>query len=131
SPRWQTLSTLQRPAARQPGRRPGNGLLSAMPAMKRPVLGITGGIASGKSSVLSMLSQRGIPTVSSDRLAHAAIRKGRPAYRGVLRAFGREILDKKGEIDRRRLGRVVFADPKARKRLERIVHPWVTKALRR
>ena len=101
-----------------------------MPKVKsqRVVLGITGGVATGKSMVLSLLAQKGIPTLSADDLAHACIRKGRPAYRTILRSFGSAILDQQNEINRKALGKIVFSDAKARRRLEEIVHPCVLKA---
>lgn len=99
--------------------------------MKRIVLGITGGIASGKSSVLKILKRRGIPTISSDDLAHASIRKGQPAYREIVHRFGRTILAKGGEIDRAALGQIVFAAPAKRRMLESIIHPHVIRGLRR
>lgn len=99
--------------------------------VKRFILGVTGGIASGKSVVLSLLARKRIPVVSSDALAHQCIRKGQPPYRAIVRAFGRSILDRKGEIDRRILGKLAFSSPVSRKRLERLVHPCVIRALRR
>jgi dephospho-CoA kinase len=101
-----------------------------MPKMKRLILGITGGIASGKSTVMKILAGRGIPTVSSDDLAHDCIWRGRPAYKSILRRFGRDILSPNGQINRHKLGEIVFADTKKRKVLERIVHPCVIKGLK-
>jgi len=97
--------------------------------MPKVILGITGGIASGKSTVLHMLARWGFQTVSSDDLAHHCIRKGQPAYSAILRVFGREILAPNNEIDRRKLGTLVFASPAQRRRLEKIVHPCVAKGL--
>ena len=76
-----------------------------------------------------ILAGRGVPTVSSDDLAHACMRRGWPAYRAIVRIFGREILAPNGQINRRRLGEIVFADAKMRQRLEKIVHPCVIKEL--
>ncbi|MFA5975687.1 MAG: dephospho-CoA kinase, partial [Elusimicrobiota bacterium] len=98
---------------------------------KRLILGITGGIASGKSSVMALLSKRGIPVICSDDLAHRCIRKGHPAYKKIVRRFGRSILGSDGEINRRTLGKQVFAHPHLRKQLEQIVHPYVIRALKR
>jgi dephospho-CoA kinase len=97
---------------------------------KRLVLGITGGIASGKSTAMRILAGRGIPGISSDDLAHACIRRGRPAYRAILRRFGRAVLLPNGQINRRKLGEIVFANPKERKALEKMVHPCVIKGLK-
>lgn len=89
------------------------------------VVGLTGGIASGKSTVSAMLSQAGIPVVDADRLAREAVEPGRPAFREVVEAFGPEIVGPDGRLDRKRLAGIVFADPAARARLESIVHPRV------
>jgi dephospho-CoA kinase len=95
------------------------------------VLGITGGIASGKSTVLRLLAKEGIPTADADELAHATLARGKPAYRAAVRRFGREILAKGGQIDRRKLGRIIFADPRKRRALEKMVHPGVIRELQR
>ncbi len=97
----------------------------------RIVLGVTGGIASGKTTVMRVLANAGIPTIGADGLAHACIRRGKPAYGAILRYFGKDILASNREIDRHRLGKVVFADPKKRRQLEKIVHPCVFQGLRR
>ena len=99
--------------------------------MMRIILGITGGIASGKTTVLRMFAKAGIPTLSADDLAHDCIRRGKPAYHAIVRAFGKGILKADREINRKRLGRIVFSDPKARRRLEKIIHPCVFKGLTR
>jgi len=101
-----------------------------MPKVKRLILGITGGIASGKTTVMRILAGRGIPTVSADELAHSCIRRGRPAYRTIVRRFGTGILGPDSQINRQRLGAIVFDDRKKRKILEKIVHPCVVKGLR-
>lgn len=91
-------------------------------------VGLTGGIASGKSFVVSVLGELGCETSDADRLAHDAIAPGRPAYDEIVVAFGRGILDPDGRIERTRLGRIVFADAEARARLNAIVHPRVYEA---
>ncbi|HBE78892.1 MAG TPA: dephospho-CoA kinase [Firmicutes bacterium] len=88
-------------------------------------IGLTGGIACGKSSVSKLLAQNGIEVINADELAHQTITLNGPAYEEVLKEFGRRILKQSGEIDRRKLGAIIFADPKARKRLESIIHPVV------
>ena len=89
------------------------------------VLGITGGIACGKSEVGRILARHGVAVCDADDLAHAAMQPGGAAYRPVLREFGPGLRDAEGRIDRRRLGRMVFADPAARARLNELVHPAV------
>jgi dephospho-CoA kinase len=96
---------------------------------KRFVIGVTGGIATGKSSVLQELKRQGIPTLAADDLAHACLRPGHPAYRQVVRHFGPEILGPGRQIDRKRLGAIVFAKPRERHWLENQIHPWVLRAV--
>jgi dephospho-CoA kinase len=92
------------------------------------VIGLTGNIATGKSVVRRMLEHLGAYTIDADALSHRAIAKGSPGYQPVVDAFGKFILDSKGEIDRAKLGRVVFNDPEALKILEEIIHPLVEQA---
>ena len=93
------------------------------------VIGLTGNIATGKSVVRRMLEHLGAYTIDADALAHRAIARGAPGYQPILDEFGKWILDKDGEIDRSRLGRVVFSDPDALKRLEQLTHPLVRQAI--
>lgn len=88
-------------------------------------VGLTGGIASGKSTVSQFLREEGAFIIDADRIAHDLILKGGEAYRSVVATFGREILDETGEISRRRLGEIIFNDPEKRIALNRIVHPCV------
>lgn len=89
------------------------------------ILGITGGMGCGKTEVGHILSAEGFRVLDSDFLAHELMLKDRPVYRNVVAAFGEEILSGDGEIDRKRLGAVVFNDPAAREQLNRLVHPDV------
>ena len=93
------------------------------------VIGLTGNIGSGKSVVRRMLEHLGAYGIDADALAHRAISKGAPGYPLVVEEFGKFILTEDGEIDRARLGRLVFTDPQALTRLESFVHPLVTQAL--
>jgi dephospho-CoA kinase len=93
------------------------------------VIGLTGNIGTGKSVVRRMLEHLGAYGIDADALAHRAIAKGAPGYPRVIEEFGRYILAPDGQIDRARLGRLVFADPQALARLEAIVHPLVIQAL--
>ena len=88
-------------------------------------VGLTGGIACGKSRVLEGFARKGLRTLDLDRLAHRLMEPGAVAYDAVLRAFGRGIIDAEGRIDRGRLGSIVFADAAQRARLDAIVHPLV------
>lgn len=89
------------------------------------ILGITGGIACGKTETGRILSSEGFKVLDSDFLAHELMKPGRPVYGQVVDRFGTDILADGGEIDRIRLGAKVFADPAARQDLNRLVHPAV------
>jgi dephospho-CoA kinase len=87
--------------------------------------GLTGGIASGKSTVGAMLRDRGFPVLEADKISHALIEPQGAAYSEVIARFGREIADGDGRINRRRLGGIVFADPEKLDQLNGILHPRV------
>lgn len=92
----------------------------------RPVLiGLTGGIASGKSSVADLLAARGAIVIDADLLAREVVEPGTPGLAAVVDRFGAGVLSPDGSLDRPALGRVVFADPRARRDLEAIIHPAV------
>jgi len=93
------------------------------------VIGLTGNIATGKSVVRKMLEHLGAFGLDADALAHQAIAKGGPAYASVLKIFGDWLLTETGEIDRVRLGKLVFNDPEALAKLEAAIHPLVSQAL--
>jgi len=88
-------------------------------------VGLTGGIATGKSFVLSVLAEFGCHVIDADKLAHDAIVPGAPAYFEVIESFGEGILKDDRTVDRQKLGALVFADAEARARLNAIVHPRV------
>jgi dephospho-CoA kinase len=88
-----------------------------------PVVGLTGGIASGKSTVSAQLASLGAYIIDADRVGHQVLAPGGEAYDAVVSAFGREIVAADGTIDRRKLGAKVFADPGELKRLNGISHP--------
>ena len=87
------------------------------------VIGLTGGIASGKSLVTEQLAKRGATVIDADKVGHAAYLKGSETFDAVVAEFGEEIVGADGEIDRKALGGKVFGDPPARRRLEGIVWP--------
>ena len=93
------------------------------------VIGLTGNIGTGKSVVRRMLEHLGAYGIDADALAHRATAKGAPGYQQVIDMFGRWIVDKDGEINRTRLGKVVFSDREALTTLESIVHPLVLQAV--
>lgn len=94
-------------------------------------VGLTGGIASGKSEALKGFARAGAETVSLDSIAHELSKPGRSVYRAIVRSFGRGVLDSRGRIDRERLGADVFRNPRLRKKLERISHPPILREMRR
>lgn len=89
------------------------------------VVGLTGGICTGKSTVAAMFGQLGAVVIDADRVAHELQAPGQPIFEAIISAFGREVVGDDGRIDRRTLGDIVFADPKARARLEGILHPAI------
>jgi len=95
------------------------------------VIGLTGNIATGKSTVARILADLGALVIDADRVAHATMRPGTAVWEEIRRAFGPDILLPDGRIDRRRLGEIVFRDPGALSLLEQIVHPAVRRVLRR
>ena len=93
------------------------------------VLGLTGGIASGKSTVSRLLAEAGARIIDADVLARQVVTPGRPAFQAVVDHFGSGILKSDGTIDRDRLAAEVFADPGQKAALERIVHPAVAEEM--
>ena len=91
-------------------------------------IGITGGIASGKSAVAAILRELGFHVVDADGLAHRLTEPGQPAHEEVLKEFGADLATSDGRIDRPKLGAMVFADPARLARLNAIVHPRVGEA---
>ncbi|MCC2928143.1 dephospho-CoA kinase [Bacillus sp. LBG-1-113] len=89
------------------------------------VIGLTGGIASGKSTVANMLIDKGITVIDADIIAKQAVEKGMPAYLQIIDEFGEDILLENGDIDRRKLGALVFTNEQKRLALNSIVHPAV------
>lgn len=89
------------------------------------IIGLTGGIASGKSTVSNMLSDRGFTIVDADLAARVVVEPGEEAYGMVISAFGKEILAENGSINREKLGSIIFHDEEKRKLLNGIVHPAV------
>jgi dephospho-CoA kinase len=92
----------------------------------RPLLiGLTGNVGTGKSTVAGMLAELGAETIDADEVAHEVMHAGSPVYTQIAAAFEPRVLTPGGEIDRKRLGEIVFADPAALARLEALVHPAV------
>ena len=91
------------------------------------VIGLTGGIATGKSTVSALLEKAGAVIIDADRIARQVVKKGLPAYREIIENFGESILLPDGEINRSALGDIIFNDPQKKQLLNRIVHPHVRK----
>ena len=92
-------------------------------------VGLTGGIASGKSTVCDMLREKGCQIIDADKVAHELIRRGRCCYDPVVKKFGCDVLDSAGEIDRKKLGAVVFEDKTKLEILNSILHPEVKRSI--
>jgi len=89
------------------------------------LVGLTGGIATGKSTVSAMFAHLGARVIDADLLAREVVAPGQRAHGEIVREFGPEVLQADGHLDRKRLGAIVFADPVKRKRLEEITHPAI------
>ena len=96
----------------------------------RLVIGLTGGIASGKSVVSRFFEQLGVPVIDADVIAREVVEPGEPALAAVVDHFGREVLDDDGRLDRQRLRELVFNDPEKRKLLEQLLHPEIRDRMR-
>ena len=94
------------------------------------LVGLTGGVATGKSTVSAMFAALGCLIIDADRLAREVVEPGQPSHTQIVSAFGRGVLRPDGGIDRKALGAVVFADPAARARLESITHPAIRARVR-
>lgn len=95
------------------------------------IIGITGSLGTGKTTVARLMKGLGAKVIDADALAHAALRTGTPAFRSVIAAFGGGIKDERGAIDRKRLAALVFGDRARLRELCRIIHPPVVRAIER
>jgi len=89
------------------------------------IIGITGNIGSGKSAVCQILAKLGVPTIDADKLAHEAYKPHSQIWQELINVFGKNIVKVNGEIDRQKLGQIVFSSPHALAQLNRIVHPCI------
>ena len=94
------------------------------------IVGITGGIACGKSTVATLLRERGFSVIDADQIARDVVKPGEAALRAIQECFGDHVLDETGALNRQRLGSIVFSDPIARKKLETITHPEIFRRTR-
>lgn len=93
------------------------------------VVGLTGGIATGKSTASRTLKKLGVPVVDADLIARQVVEPGKPAYEAIVRTFGDDLILEDGQLDRPKLGRRIFGDEAARAKLNRITHPAVQRAM--
>ncbi|ARI76832.1 dephospho-CoA kinase [Halobacillus mangrovi] len=93
------------------------------------VIGLTGSIASGKSTVSNLFTELNIPVVDADQISREVVEPGEPAYEQIVDTFGESILQDDKTLDRKQLGKVVFSDEEKRKQLNSIVHPQVRKEM--
>jgi dephospho-CoA kinase len=95
------------------------------------IVGLTGGVASGKTAVSQVLKEEGAYIIDADQIARELVQPHQPAWKELIRTFGQEILREDGSIHRKKLAGKVFADPKQRRRLNRILHPRIRKEMDR
>ncbi|XP_073106362.1 dephospho-CoA kinase isoform X2 [Elaeis guineensis] len=93
------------------------------------IVGLTGGIASGKSTVSNLFKSHGVPVVDADLVARDVVRKGTGGWKKVVAAFGNDILLENGEIDRASLGQIVFSDSTKRQLLNRLLAPYISSSI--
>ncbi|XP_068161783.1 dephospho-CoA kinase domain-containing protein [Antennarius striatus] len=93
------------------------------------LVGLTGGISSGKSTVSSMLRELGCPIIDADVVARKVVEPRTPAYSRIVAHFGSDVLLENGEIDRKKLGQIIFVDEEKRRLLNAITHPEIQKAM--
>jgi dephospho-CoA kinase len=93
------------------------------------IVGLTGGIGSGKSTVADIFLQLGVPVIDADVIAHTLVEPGQPALEEIIKAFGPDSVDARGVLDRDKLRKRVFSDPEQRHRLEAILHPKIRREI--
>lgn len=95
------------------------------------LIGLTGGIGSGKSTITNWFKQKGIPVMDADAIAHSLVYPGSPAWQAILVQFGQSILNPNHSLNRQKLASLVFSSPKAKKQLEHILHPLIQQEMLR
>lgn len=93
------------------------------------IIGLTGGIATGKSTVARLLAARGLTVIDADQVAREVVQPGEEALNDIVHLFGEDMLQEDGTLDRKRLGKRIFGDSEARKQLEAILHPRIRKRM--
>ena len=95
------------------------------------IIGLTGGIASGKSTVSSILIEKGFRVIDSDKISREVVQTGKPAYKAVVNFFGEIILDNDGSLNRQKLANIVFSDKEMLQVLNNITHPYIFQELKK
>ena len=94
------------------------------------IVGLTGGIATGKSTVANIIKEYGYKVIDADKIARDVVKKDEPAYKKIVRNFGQEILNEDKSLNRKKLGGIIFRDELLRKKLNSIVHPYIFKTIK-
>lgn len=94
------------------------------------LIGLTGGIGTGKSTVSQFLMEKGYPIIDADKIAREVVELNKPAYREIIREFGDDILQKDKNIDRKALGNIIFNNKELREKLNSIIHPYILKSIK-
>ena len=108
----------------------GSPLMKPITSDRGIIVGVTGGIACGKSTVSKLLSKKGAIPINSDEIGHQLLKRGSPVMEALVEAFGADILDEFGDVSRPKLGAIVFNDKAARERLNAIMHPPIVQQSR-
>lgn len=95
------------------------------------VVGLTGGVATGKTTIAKMFKQCGAAVIDADQLAHDVVKPGKPAWRAIVKLFGKTVINQDRSLDRQALGSIIFHNPNKRRQLERIIHPRVAREQQR
>lgn len=98
---------------------------------KQKIIGLTGGIASGKSTVSNIIKNMGYKVIDADIVSREVVEKGKDAYLEIVEHFGKDILDENGNINRKKLGSIIFSDAVEREKLNSIVHPHVLSSIKK
>ena len=98
---------------------------------KVKIIGLTGGIATGKSTVSNIIIKLGYKVIDADKIAKDAVKIGKPAYEKIIDFFGKDILDINNNVNRKKLGSIIFRDRLMRKKLNKIVHPYVFEGIKK
>lgn len=105
-------------------------VIAGMTQNKPKIIGLTGGIGTGKSTVSKIIMEKGFPLIDADLIAREVVEIGEPAYTMIIEVFGDSILNTDGSIDRKKLGHIVFSDTELRLKLNNIVHPQIYKKIK-